>query len=156
MISVLVLCHGNICRSPIAEVLLEAAIATDPVLAGRVHVSSAGTSSEHEGAGMHEHSAALLARRGLRAEHRARQLTPDLADRQDLILAADRWNLRDARGMVASGNRRAEVRLIRDFDPAAQGTDLDDPWGYPESAYERAAEEISAALPGILESLRAR
>jgi protein-tyrosine phosphatase len=156
MISVLVLCHGNICRSPIAEVLLEAAIATDPVLAGRVRVSSAGTSSEHEGEGMHEHSAALLARRGLRAEHRARQLTLDLADRQDLILAADRWNLRDARGMVASGNRRAEVRLIRDFDPTAQGSDLDDPWGYPESAYERAAEEITAALPGILESLRAR
>ena len=105
---------------------------------------------------MHEHSAALLTRRGLRAEHRARQLTIELADQQDLILVADRWNLRDARGIVASGIRRAEVRLIRDFDPAAQGSDLDDPWGYPESAYERAAEEISAALPGILESLRAR
>jgi protein-tyrosine phosphatase len=105
---------------------------------------------------MHEHSAALLARRGLRAEHRARQLTIALADQQDLILVADRWNLRDARSIVASGIRRAEVRLIRDYDPAAQGSDLDDPWGYPESAYERAAEEISAALPGILESLRAR
>jgi protein-tyrosine phosphatase len=105
---------------------------------------------------MHEHSAALLARRGLRAEHRARQLTIALADQQDLILVADRWNLRDARGIVASGIRRAEVRLIRDFDPVAQGSDLDDPWGYPESAYERAAEEISAALPGILSELRAR
>jgi protein-tyrosine phosphatase len=156
MISVLVLCHGNICRSPLAEVLLEAAIATDPALSRQVRVSSAGTSNEHEGEGMHEHSAALLARRGLRAEHRARQLTIALADQQDLILVADRWNLRDARGIVASGIRRAEVRLIRDFDPAAQGSDLDDPWGYPESAYERAAEEISAALPGILSELRAR
>jgi protein-tyrosine phosphatase len=83
-------------------------------------------------------------------------LTITLADQQDLILAADRWNLRDAQAIVASGNRRAEVRLIRDFDPAAQGSDLDDPWGRSESAYERAAEEILAALPGILESLRAR
>jgi protein-tyrosine phosphatase len=156
MISVLVLCHGNICRSPLAEVLLETAIANDPALAGRVRVSSAGTSNEHEGEGMHEHSAALLVRRGLRTRHRARQLTITLADQQDLILAADRWNLRDAQAIVASGNRRAEVRLIRDFDPAAQGSDLDDPWGRSESAYERAAEEILAALPGILESLRAR
>jgi protein-tyrosine phosphatase len=83
-------------------------------------------------------------------------LTIELADQQDLILVADRWNLRNARSIVASGIRRAEIRLIRDFDPAAQGSDLDDPWGHPESAYERAAEEISAALPGILESLRAR
>jgi protein-tyrosine phosphatase len=156
MISVLVLCHGNICRSPLAEVLLETAIANDPALAGRVRVSSAGTSNEHEGEGMHEHSAALLVRRGLRTRHRAQQLTITLADQQDLILAADRWNLRDAQAIVASGNRRAEVRLIRDFDPAAQGSDLDDPWGRSESAYERAAEEILAALPGILESLRAR
>jgi protein-tyrosine phosphatase len=156
MISVLVLCHGNICRSPLAEVLLETAIANDPALAGRVRVSSAGTSNEHEGEGMHEHSAALLVRRGLRTRHRARQLTITLADQQDLILAADRWNLRDAQAIVASGNRRAEVRLIRDFDPAAQGSDLDDPWGRSESAYERAAGEILAALPGILESLRAR
>jgi len=156
MISVLLLCHGNICRSPLAEVLLEAAIAADAVLAGRVRVSSAGTSSEHEGEGMHEHSAALLRQRGLRTIHRARQLTLALADEQDLILAADRWNLRDAKGLVASGHRRAEVRLIRDFDPTASGRDLDDPWSQPISAYERTAQEIEKAIPGILEALRAR
>ena len=49
---VLILCHGNICRSPLAEVLLEAAVAADPELAGQVGVSSAGTSDEHEGEGM--------------------------------------------------------------------------------------------------------
>ena len=156
MISVLLLCHGNICRSPLAEVLLEAAIAADAVLAGRVRVSSAGTSSEHEGEGMHEHSAALLRQRGLRTIHRARQLTLALADEQDLILAADRWNLRDAKGLVASGHRRAEVRLIRDFDPTASERDLDDPWSQPISAYERTAQEIEKAIPGILEALRAR
>ena len=156
MISVLLLCHGNICRSPLAEVLLEAAIAKDPALAGRVRVSSAGTSNEHEGEGMHEHSAALLARRGLRTEHRARQLTIALADQQDLILVADRWNLRDARGIVASGLRRAEVRLIRDFDPDAIGLDLDDPWSLPIDAYEKTEREIASAIPGILNALRDR
>lgn len=156
MINVLFLCHGNICRSPLAEVLLEAAIAADPALAGTVRVRSAGTSNEHEGEGMHEHSAALLRRRGLRTVHRAQQITLALADEQDLILAADRWNLRNALGLVAAGRRRAEVRLIRDFDPAAAGRELDDPWSHPISAYERTVEEIEAAIPGILERLRAR
>ena len=156
MINVLVLCHGNICRSPLAEVLLEEAIASDPALSGRVRVSSAGTSDEHEGEGMHEHSAALLSQRGLRTRHRARQLTLALADEQDLILAADRWNLRDAKGLAASGRRRAEIRLIRDFDPTASGRDLDDPWSQPISAYERTAHAIENAIPGILEALRTR
>ncbi len=156
MLNILILCHGNVCRSPLAEVLLEAAIAADPALAGRVAVSSASTSNEHEGEGMHEHSAALLAGRGLRTGHHARQITLPLANAQDLILAADRWNLRDAQSIVASGSRRAEVRLIRDFDPRARGEDLDDPWGHPISAYERAAAEIEAAIPGILAALRAR
>lgn len=156
MISVLVLCHGNICRSPLAEVLLETAIANDPALAGRVRVSSAGTSNEHEGEGMHEHSAALLVRRGLRTRHRAQQLTITLADQQDLILAADRWNLRDAQAIVASGNRRAEVRLIRDFDPASIGLDVDDPWSRPINEYEKSEREIANAIPGILSALSDR
>ncbi|MFZ9866263.1 MAG: low molecular weight phosphotyrosine protein phosphatase, partial [Candidatus Limnocylindrus sp.] len=55
-----------------------------------------------------------------------------------------------------SGHRRAEVRLIRDFDPTASGRDLDDPWSQPISAYERTAQEIERAIPGILEALRTR
>ncbi|MEI6271654.1 MAG: low molecular weight protein-tyrosine-phosphatase [Chloroflexota bacterium] len=153
---VLILCHGNICRSPLAEVLLEAAIAADPELAGRVSVSSAGTSDEHEGEGMHANSAALLAQRGLRTRHRARRLTPAIAGRQDLILVADRFNLRDGRAVAAATEQKPTVRLLRDFDPQATGEDLDDPWSYPIQAYERTASEISAAIPGILNELRLR
>lgn len=156
VLRVLVLCHGNICRSPIAEVLLEAAIAGDPDLVGRVRVTSAGTSAEHEGEGMHPESAALLARRGLRTSHRARRLSPAVAAQQDLILAADRWNLRDGRALVAAATSHAEIRLLRDFDPEAVGRDLDDPWGQPPRAYEQTAAAVEAAIPGILGALRAR
>ena len=156
MLHVLILCHGNICRSPLAEVLLEAAVAADPELAGRVSISSAGTSDEHEGEGMHANSAALLAQRGLRTKHRARRLTPALAERQDLILVADRFNLRDGRSIAAATEQKPTVRLLRDFDPQAVGEDLDDPWSYPMESYERAAAEISAAIPGILMDLKTR
>lgn len=158
MVRILALCHGNICRSPLAEALIRSAVEGDPRLAGRVRVSSAGTSDEHLGEGMHRESATLLSQRGLPTQHRARQLDAALAAEQDLILAADRANLRAASRLLGAIDAAAapELRLIRDFDPAAAGSDLDDPWGLPASAYERAAREIEAAIPGLLAELRDR
>ena len=156
MLQILVLCHGNICRSPLAEVLIEAAISADPLLAGRVVVSSAGTSDEHAGEGMHANSAAILNARGLRSTHQARLFTPALAATLDLVLAADQANLRNGRSIIRMAERQPEIRLLRDFDPTATGRDLDDPWGYPPAEYERTAAEISAAIPGLLAELRDR
>ena len=156
MLRILTLCHGNICRSPLAEVLIEAAINADALLAGRVEVSSAGTSREHVGEGMHVNSAAILSARSLRTTHRARQFTPALAHTLDLVLAADQANLRNWREIIRMANRQPEIRLLRDFDPAAVGRDLDDPWGYPPAEYARTAAEITAAIPGLLSELRDR
>lgn len=156
MLRILTLCHGNICRSPLAEVLIEAAIHADPILTGRVVVSSAGTSSEHAGEGMHENSAAILDARGLRTAHRARLFTPAIATTLDLVLAADQANLRNGRDIIRMADRQPEIRLIRDFDPTAVGRDLEDPWGYPSADYERTAAEIAAAIPGLLVELRDR
>ena len=156
MLQVLVLCHGNICRSPLAEVLIEAAINADPLLAGRVVVSSAGTSDEHAGEGMHANSAAILSALGLRSIHQARLFTPTMAATLDLVLAADQANLRNGRAIIRMADTQPEIRLLRDFDPTATGRDLDDPWGYPPAEYERTAAEISAAIPGLLAELRDR
>lgn len=152
----LILCHGNICRSPLAEVLIEAAIAADPHLAGHVAVSSAGTSDEHVGEGMQENSAAILRARGLRSNHRARHFTPALASTLDLVLAADQANLQNGRSIIRLAEKQPEIRLLRNFDPAGVGRDLDDPWGYPPAEYERVAAEITSAIPGLLAELRDR
>ena len=156
MLRILTLCHGNICRSPLAEVLIEAAVAADPLLAGHVVVSSAGTSDEHAGEGMHTNSAAILSARGLRSTHQARLFTPTMAETLDLVLAADQANLRNGRTIIRMADIQPEIRLLRDFDPTATGRDLDDPWGYPPAEYERTAAEISAAIPGLLAELRDR
>ena len=156
MLQVLVLCHGNICRSPLAEVLIEAAVAADLHLAGRVAVSSAGTSNEHAGEGMHASSAAILSARGLRSTHQARHFTPTMAATLDVVLAADQANLRNGRAIIRMADTQPEIRLLRDFDPTAVGRDLDDPWGYPSAEYERTAAEIAAAIPGLLAELRDR
>jgi protein-tyrosine phosphatase len=156
MLRILTLCHGNICRSPLAEVLIEAAVAADPLLAGHVVVSSAGTSDEHAGEGMHTNSSAILSARGLRSTHQARLFTPTMASTLDLVLAADQANLRNGRSIIRMTERQPEIRLLRDFDPTATGRDLDDPWGYPPAEYERTAAEITAAIPGLLAELRDR
>jgi protein-tyrosine phosphatase len=153
---VLILCHGNICRSPLAEVLIEAAISADPPLAGHVAVSSAGTSDEHVGEGIHENSAAILRARGLGSNHRARHFTPALASTLNLVLAADQANLQNGRRIIRLAEKQPEIRLLRDFDPAGVGRDLDDPWGYPPAEYERVAAEITSAIPGLLAELRDR
>ena len=156
MLRILVLCHGNICRSPLAEVLIEAAINADPLLAGRVAVSSAGTSEEHAGEGIHANSAAILSVRGLRSTHQARLFTPAIASTLDLVLAADQANLRNGRSIIRMAGTQPEIRLLRDFDPTAVGRDLDDPWGHPPTEYERTTTKIAAAIPGLLAELRDR
>ena len=71
----------------------------------------------------------------------------------DLVLAADQANLRNGREIIRMTDRQPEIRLLRDFDPAAVGRDLDDPWGYPLAEYARTAAEITAAIPGLLSEL---
>ncbi|MFM8279016.1 MAG: low molecular weight protein-tyrosine-phosphatase [Candidatus Limnocylindrus sp.] len=156
MVRLLLLCHGNICRSPLAAALIRAAVDADPLLAGRVCVASAGTSDEHVDEGMHAESARILQSRGLTTGHRAQQLTPELATSQDLILAADRSNIRAAEQLLGAAAVQRKVTLLRDFDPSAVGRDLDDPWGLPSEAYERAAREIDAVIPGLLADLHTR
>jgi protein-tyrosine phosphatase len=105
---------------------------------------------------MHANSAAILSARGLRSTHQARLFTPTMATTIDLVLAADQANLRNGRTIIGMAERQPEIRLLRDFDPAAVGHDLDDPWGHPPAEYERVAAEISAAIPGLLAELRDR
>src|SRR5215469_16789881 len=85
MYEICVVCLGNICRSPMAEVLIRDELARAG-LAGRVSVQSAGTGYWHLGDPMDRHAMAELARRGLDGSaHRARQIGPGWLDRFDLL-----------------------------------------------------------------------
>ena len=108
-------CLGNICRSPMAEVALTAELAAAG-LADAVAVDSAGTGDWHIGHQMERHAHAELARRGYDGSaHRARQVEPSwLADR-DLILAMDRHNLADLRRMAARAGIGGD-RIVDDVE----------------------------------------
>jgi protein-tyrosine phosphatase len=149
---VLVVCSGNICRSPMAEHVLRAAF-DEAGLGDRVTVSSAGTGDWHVGAGASGGTVRVLGAAGYPFDHAARQVTRQMLDDTDLVLAADRGHVED---LLALGARPDAVALLRSFDPAATGQDVPDPYGLPDSAYQRVFEIITAATPGVVEEVRRR
>ena len=124
-------CLGNICRSPMAHVVLEDALA-DAGLADRVEVVSAGTGSWHDGEPMDRRAAAVLASHGYDpSQHRGRQFEPVWHDECDLVLAMDSTNLADlAELRELPDDDPARLLMFRDFDPAATPTDRDVPDPY--------------------------
>jgi protein-tyrosine phosphatase len=123
---VAVVCLGNICRSPIAEVVLRDRL-DSAGLAERVEVLSAGTGGWHVGGPMDERAAAVLTGHGYDASrHRARQVDPEWLATLDLVLAMDEQNLRDLEPLVAPDR----LRMFRDFDPEAGPGDRDVPDPY--------------------------
>ena len=109
--SILVLCLRNICRSPMAEAILQAQIANAGL---KIVVDSAGTGGWHKGQPPDPRTIASARRNGLDISHlRARQLRPADFQRFDLILAMDADNLRAAETVRPAGSQ-TPIRLFLD------------------------------------------
>ena len=133
-----VVCLGNICRSPTAEVVLTSLL-TD---AGRtdVEVGSCGTAGWHVGEPMDARTARVLSGAGYDpSRHRARQFGPSWFD-HDLILTMDAGNHADVLAVLPP-DRHDRVRLFRSYDPDVDPDrptpDVPDPWyGGPDGFAE--------------------
>ncbi len=150
---VTMVCLGNICRSPMAHVVLAERL-VDAGLDDVVEVTSSGTGGWHVGDPMDRRAAATLTASGYDAtRHRARQWDGDREgdhgdDRADLVLAMDRQNLADV------GGPSDRVRLFRDFDPRDPGSEVPDPYYGGDSGFEEVlamVERTAAALVSALE-----
>ncbi len=155
----LFVCMGNICRSPTAEgmmrhVLLEAGLDC------RVEVDSAGTGAWHVGDCADPRARKAARRRGIDLHGVARQVTREDLDSFDLVLAADAENERDL--LVLAGEdpeRRAKVRLLREFDQASVQTgelDVPDPYYGGPDGFDRVLDIVDAACRGLLTQIRVR
>lgn len=149
-------CLGNICRSPMAEVVTRSLLA-GAGLADRVIVSSTGTGDWHIGGPADPGSLRALAARGYDgSRHRARQLTADgLAD-YDLLVGLDTANLGDIERLLGRRDaaHRPEVALLRDFVPdGAPGLGVPDPYGLGEAAFECALDLVEEACRGLVAHL---
>ncbi len=145
-------CLGNICRSPMAHVVLEARL-EDAGLADRIEVQSSGTGDWHVGNRMDRRAAATLTAAGYDpSRHRARQYDAASAAGVDLVLAMDSQNLADI------GGSSPRVMLFRDFDPVGTGGDVPDPYYGGDAGFEEVltmVERTSASLAQLLAQLLA-
>ncbi|AKU18423.1 low molecular weight protein-tyrosine-phosphatase [Luteipulveratus mongoliensis] len=152
-----VVCTGNICRSPMGEVILTSML-TDAGLADRVAVDSAGTGDWHVGDPADRRTVRALHDGGYDcSSHRASHLTPPDLGSRDLVLVADSGHLHDVQRMARHIDADPEIRLLREFDPAAvaAGTlEVDDPYYGDADDFARCFAEVRDACAGVVEHVR--
>ncbi|HEY2181015.1 MAG TPA: low molecular weight protein-tyrosine-phosphatase [Solirubrobacteraceae bacterium] len=149
-------CLGNICRSPTAEGTMRALV-HDAGLDDQIEIDSAGTGAWHVGSAPDERATAAAAGRGIALDGVARRVGAADFDDFDLLIAMDSANLRDLRALAASDDQRAKVRLLREFDPSADGAgdlDVPDPYYGAGDGFERVLEMVDAACRGLLAQIR--
>jgi protein-tyrosine phosphatase len=151
-------CSGNICRSPIAEYVLRAAV-EDAGLGHAIVVDSAGVGAWHVGDGADRRSVLVLAKHGYDGSaHRVQQITGswfESDDAPDLLLAMDSSHYAALRRMAPD----ADVRMMRSFDPklaARPDADLDvpDPYYGSGDGFEKVLQMIERATPGVVTYLK--
>ena len=126
MLKILFVCHGNICRSPMAEFMLKD-MAAKRGLAHSIETASAATSREEIGNPVYPPARRKLAEHGIGcAGHHARQMTSADYEYYDLIVCMDRANVRNA-ARLAGGDPENKIVLLLDFTER-KGREVADPW----------------------------
>ena len=149
---VLMVCMGNICRSPTAHGVLEKKLA-DAGLAGRIEVDSAGTHDYHVGRPPDERAQQHAARRGydLSAQRARQLLARDFSD-FDLVLVMDDPNERAARALCPPAQRHRLHRLT-DFCTRHRAHEVPDPYYGGAAGFEAVLDLVEDACDGVLQAL---
>ena len=153
MLSVLFICSGNICRSPLAQGAFEHVLRREG-LEDEVFVDSAGTGSWHLGSPPDDRAQRSAAARGLDlSTQRARRISPDDCEEFDYVLTMDEQNYRAVASMCRG---RAVVRPFLDFAPHSPEREIPDPYGDGPDAFERVLDMVEEASEGLLDDIRDR
>jgi low molecular weight protein-tyrosine phosphatase len=158
---VCMVCTGNICRSPMAEIILRRQLEQAGLSGGpageRVVVDSVGVAAYHVGDGADPRTVQALLDAGYDGSaHIARKLDPAVLAERDLVLVADSSHLAAVRRLARRVAGAGEVRLLREFDPeaVAAGTlEVDDPYYGDAAAFSRCLREVEAACAGLVQHL---
>lgn len=149
---VLLVCMGNICRSPMAEGVVRHRLARQSAPA-RIFVDSAGTHGYHVGAPPDPRARAAAARRGISIDQlRARQVGAADFSHFDMLLAMDRENLEFLHGIAPAG-QASKARLLLEYSRSQRGADVPDPYYGGNAGFERVLDLVEEAADGLVAEL---
>ena len=147
MIKILFVCHGNICRSPMAEFVMKDMVKRQG-LADQFYIASAATSTEEIGNPVHYGTRNKLAQVGISTagKYAVRMERRDYQE-YDYIVGMDRWNYKNM--LRISGNKDKDKKISLLLDYTDHPRDVADPWYTGD--FEKTYEDIMAGCKGLLE-----
>ena len=153
-LKVLFVCLGNICRSPLAEGVFRHLVSAAN-LSDRFHIDSAGTSSYHRGDPPDPRTTSVAAARGIKLTGASRQITRSDLDEFDYVIVMDADNLANVKGILKAAESRAELRLLREFDPEANADrDVPDPYYGGPRGFENVHGIVERSCHELLAHIR--
>jgi len=148
MTKILFICHGNICRSPMAEFVMKDLV-KKAGLEDRFHIGSAATSAEELGNPVYPPARRKLAEHGIGcAGHAARQLVRADYEEYDLLIGMDQANLRNMR-RVCGGDPEGKLRLLMDYTD--RPGEVADPWYTGD--FEATWRDVLEGCTGLLKAV---
>lgn len=150
-VEIVFVCWGNICRSPMAEVIAKAQAARDGLRG--VSFASAGVSAEEAGNPIDPRAVATLKAAGYQPGARtARKITADEVRAADLLIGMEQLHLTKLRQLVPEAHN---LYLLTNFDRnAVPGSAIEDPWYGEDADFQTTLKEIEAAMPEVIKRAR--
>ena len=151
MTKILFVCHGNICRSPMAEFVMKDLV-EKAGLAAQFHIESAATSREELGNPVYPPARRKLAEHGIACGgHAARQLTKSDYREFDLLIGMDKANLRNMQ-RICGGDPHDKIHLLLDY--TGYPRDVADPW-YTDD-FEATWQDVLAGCQNLLKEMTSK
>ncbi|MCH5307961.1 MAG: low molecular weight phosphotyrosine protein phosphatase [Prevotella sp.] len=145
---ILFVCHGNICRSPMAEFVMKDLV-HKAGLTEYFYIESAATSTEEIGNGVYPPARRKLAEHGISCQGKtARQLTRSDYDHYDLLIGMDQWNIRNMNRMCG-GDPQGKIHLLMEY--TGHPHEVADPWYTGD--FEATWRDVLAGCQALLQSL---
>ena len=149
MIKILFICHGNICRSPMAEFILKDMVQKRGI-ADQFHIASAATSNEELGNPVYPPARKKLAENGIGCDGKtARQLKKEDYEEYDLLIGMDNANFRNM-NRICGGDPDGKIHMLLDFTDSPG--EVADPW-YTGN-FDITWRDVKEGCSGLLDHLK--
>lgn len=146
MVKVIFICLGNICRSPMAQVIFEHQI-KEAQFEDHFKAQSAGTAGYHIGAPPDPRTLSTLKSHGILFEHQAHRVNTTDIDTYDYLIAMDHQNFVHLQNMNSVGS---VLIKMRDFDPLEKNGDVPDPYYGQHDGFEGVFEILNRSIKGLI------